>query len=60
MSSTQKSIQKRITALRKTIQYEWHEQWCKFIIDNPDKPWDWESLSCNKFTKEKEQFIKTN
>ena len=29
----------------------------KDILDNPDKPWDWKDISCNEFTKEKEQFI---
>ena len=47
MSSTQKSIQKRTTALRKTIQHEWHERWWQFILDNPDNPWEWTGISLN-------------
>ena len=47
MSSTQKRIQKRTTALRKTIQHEWHERWWQFILDNPDKDWDWYYISEN-------------
>ena len=27
------------------------------IQDNPDKAWDWDNISKNPFTKEKEQFI---
>jgi hypothetical protein len=27
------------------------------IRDNPEKPWDWNWISMNPFTKEKEQFI---
>ena len=28
-----------------------------FIKENPDKPWDWENLSNNKFTKGKKMFM---
>ena len=29
----------------------------EFINDNPDKEWNWRSISRNPFTKEKEEFI---
>ena len=29
----------------------------KYIINNPDKPWEWDRISSNKFMKEKEEFI---
>ena len=41
------SIQKRTTALRKTIQHEWHERWWQFILDNPGKNWNWNRISKN-------------
>ena len=29
------------------ILSKWHEQWYKFILDNPDKRWDYGHLSGN-------------
>jgi len=29
------------------IENEWLREWFQFILDNPDKPWDWMWLSYN-------------
>ena len=31
----------------KDLENEWYYYWFQFILDNPDKPWDWMWLSCN-------------
>ena len=30
-----------------TINKEWSQYYFKFILDNIDKPWDWECISMN-------------
>ncbi len=40
-------IQKRTKQVRDAIQREWHEHWWQFIIDNPDKDWNWLAISKN-------------
>ena len=32
----------------KKLEKHWSEYWAQFIIDNPDKPWDWDLLSTNE------------
>jgi len=31
----------------KDLENEWLRKWFQFILDNPDKPWDWMWLSYN-------------
>ena len=31
----------------KDLEDEWSQQWFQFILDNSDKPWDWNLLSEN-------------
>ena len=35
------------TLIETEIMKEWSEKWFQFILDNPDKPWDWDKLSRN-------------
>ena len=32
----------------KQFEKEWSEKWFSFIIENPDKPWNWYNLSQNR------------
>jgi hypothetical protein len=47
---------KRTKYVRDTIQQEWYDRWWKFILDNPDKDWNWYNIYGNPFSKEKEDF----
>ena len=29
------------------LENEWFTQWFQFILDNPDKPWNWYGISQN-------------
>ena len=40
-------IQKRTCEVRNAIHKEWYDKYWQFIIDNPDKPWDWDYISEN-------------
>jgi hypothetical protein len=40
-------IQKRTSTFKDFIQRKWYALWWQFIIDNPDKPWDWTAISKN-------------
>ena len=42
-----KKIQKRTKHIRDSIQNEWHERYWQFILDNPDKDWNWSAISKN-------------
>ena len=35
------------TLIETEIMKEWSAKWFQFILDNPDKPWDWSKLSRN-------------
>ena len=38
---------KRSKQVRNTINKEWCNHYFKFILDNPDKPWNWKRISRN-------------
>ena len=31
----------------KQFEKEWSDKWFSFIIDTPDKEWNWYNISCN-------------
>jgi len=33
--------------ISKTINNKISNKWFQFILENPDKPWDWDSMSRN-------------
>ena len=40
-------INKRSKQVRNTINKEWSNHYFKFILDNPDKDWNWGYISYN-------------
>jgi len=36
-----------MSSIETEIMKEWSAKWFQFILDNPDKPWDWDKLSRN-------------
>jgi len=47
----------RTNVFRKQLEHEWKEKFWKFIEDNLDKPWNWNDLSQNTFSKAKQNFV---
>ena len=47
----------RTNVFRKQTEHEWTEKFWKFIEDNLDKPWDWQTLSRNSMEIGKERWI---
>ena len=41
------SIQKRTKKVRYAIKSEWQKRWWIFIIENPDKDWNFNKISNN-------------
>ena len=37
----------RTNHFRNLVEKQWHNKYWTFIIDNPDKPWDWNWISRN-------------